>query len=449
MSGSGITRREFLKHSAILGGAAMLAPSMLWAGERSGARPNVIFILTDDQLRGQFGCYGGKGGLTPNVDKLAGGGVKFTHACSTSPLCSPSRVSCITGRFAGRFRPYVSNGFHFPAVQPTAGSILKAAGYQTAFVGKLHAYIDGLTGVREVGKRLNRIGFTYAEKSHMTRFKKGDHLKHQEEDFDAAIKFVTANKDKPFALFLFTTLTHGPGEAPKKYLDMVKGAGGRAKVGKAMYLWLDDLVGKLVGTVDKLGIRERTAICFAGDHAPSFWGDVRGKLHPGDRCKGTLYDGWVPQVVSWPGHVKRGLAVGEVVQNIDFLPTFLDVCGVKPPAAARLDGMSFLPLMQGKRVKWREEAFFEMEPGRAVRTDRWKYMAIRPVKGMHAKFEKYLRPYGGERDLLFDLKKDPTEKKNLFKDPKYAATVRDMQARLRKLCAGYSYKYAEFGGGGS
>ena len=444
MSDSGLTRRAFLKNCAILGGATSLTPSLLWAGAQPKVKPNIVFILTDDQLREAFGCYGNEEALTPNVDRLAAGGVRFTRASVTSSVCAPSRISCLTGRYAGRFMAYVLNtGAHLPVTEPTVASVLKAAGYRTGFIGKVHFRLDGLRGVptKDLQRRLGRIGFTSVPSAHYTRFKTGDHLKHQEKDFNAAAKFITDHKDSPFALFLFTTLTHGPTEAPQKYIDMVTTRRGN-RTGKAMYLWLDHLVGRLVGTVDKMGIRDRTAIFYAGDNAPS----GRGK---GSRNKGTLYDGWVPQVVSWPGHVKEGLVVDEVVQNIDFLPTVLDICGAAAPAGARPDGMSLLPLMTGKNVTWREEAFFEVESGRAVRTDQWKYIAFRPVKGMWRKFEKQLGAYGGERDLLFDLKSDPGEKKNLFKDAAHAGAVKEMQARLRRLCAGYGYAFGEFGGGGS
>jgi len=449
MSDSGITRRAFLKDSAVLGGAAMLLPTTLPVVTEPRDRPNIVFILTDDQERGAFGCYGGGAGLTPTVDRLAADGVRFTRACVTSPVCGPSRIACVTGRYAGRFMPYVLNtGAHFPASQPTVADALKAAGYRTGFVGKVHFRLDGLRGIptKDLARRMGEIGFTSVPSAHYTRFKAGDHLKYQEDDFKAAIEFIKANKDQPFALFLFTTLTHGPHEAPQKYLDMMKGP--RNKVGGAMYRWLDDLVGRVVGTLDELGLRDRTAVFYTGDNTPAA-GMRRSTHQPGARNKGTLYDGWVPQVVSWPGHVKKGLVVDRVVQNIDFLPTILDICGVKPPTDAKPDGRSVLPLMTGAKADWREEAFFEVEAGRAVRTNRWKYIAFRPVGGMWRKFEKQLSAYGGEQDLLFDLKADPGETKNLFTDAAHAETVKDMQARLRRLCAGYDYAFGEFGGGGA
>lgn len=443
MGNDDITRRQFLKNSAILGGAAMLAPSMLWAAEKGAKRPNVIFILSDDQFSETLGCYGNKEAVTPNLDRLAASGVRFTHACVTSPACAPSRVSCLTGRHVGRFVQDIQNPTsRFPVTQPTVASILKAAGYQTGFVGKAHFSVTGRKGKRNLDEKLKDIGFTFVEGAHPYSDKKGVHLERQSKAFDSAIKFVTANKDKPFALFLFTTLTHGPFEAPEKYIQMAKKAP-RRKGSGAMAIWLDALVGKLVGKVDTLGIRDRTAIIFAGDNLPS--GGRKGKSTRRGN-KRTMYDGWVPQIVSWPGHVKKGLVVDQVVQNIDYLPTILDMCGVKPPAAAKPDGASFVPLMTGKEVKWREEVFLQYGPGRAVRTDRWKYIALRPVKGMYSKLEKSLNIYGGERDVLFDLKKDPQEQKNVFKDPANARVVRDMQARLRRHCATYDYKFGEFGG---
>ncbi len=419
--------------------ALALSPSTVWAQGKPKPKPNILFVLTDDQLCRNFGCYGSKEGLTPNMDRLAAGGVRFTRACVTTPLCSPSRVTCLTGRYAGRFGAGPRNTWGMPVAQPTIAGLLKNAGYQTGFVGKAHMGFKGAGGKRLRGKlddKLKSIGFTHVENPHMARFGKGDHLKHQEEDFDAAVKFIKANKNRPFALFLFTTLTHGPHEAPKEYLAKVK----RNHPRPAMTLWLDALTGRLMKTLDTLGLRQNTAIFYAGDNAGG------GPAKKIGANKSTLYDGWVPQVVSWPGGIKSGQVVDETVQNIDYLPTILDICGVPVPKSAKTDGMSFLPLMTGKKVKWREETFFEVSHGCAVRTDQWKYMAFREIKGALPKLEIQLRRYGGQRDLLFNVKADPLEEKNLFKDPACAKVVADMQARLKRFCATNTYPFGEFGG---
>jgi arylsulfatase A-like enzyme len=432
-----MTRREFLRHAAALGGAAMLYPSVLWSGEGDGGRPNVVFILTDDQRIRDFGCYGGSKAITPNVDALAAGGVRFTRAMVTCPVCAPSRVSLLTGRYLSRFRASPANeGASFPATQPTVASILKAAGYQTGFIGKAHFGITGLTGVKELDARLKAVGFTFVENAHPYNDKRGIHLERQEKAFDSAIKFVTRNKDRPFALVLATTLTHGPYEAPQKYQDMVKPHKGSLRDAGAT--WLDAEVGRLVKAIDDLGIRKRTAIFYAVDNAPA------GKK-AGDN-KRTVYDGFIAQIVNWPGRVRGGQVVDAVTQNIDYLPTILDICGVPVPPAAKADGRSFLPLLAGKPVEWRKVSYLEHGCVRAVRTERWKYIAVRALPKWPEKRD--LPHHRGERDQLFDLKADPEEKKNLFGDPAQAAVVREMQGLLRAHCGTYDYAFGEFGGGG-
>lgn len=400
---------------------------------------NVVFLLTDDQLRESFGCYGSTQGLTPVVDRLAAEGARFSRASVTTPVCAPSRITGLTGRYSGGFMPYILNtGAHFPASQVTVATYLKSAGYRTAIIGKLHFHLEGVPAKESLEDQMHRLGFTESSRVHRTNFEIGAHLESQEKDFAVARDFIVQNKDRPFALFLFTTLTHGPIEAPQASINKVPP--GPNRTGRAMYRWLDDLTGELLGTLDQHGLRERTAILYAGDNPPS-----RGGGAAGSRNKGTLYDGWIPLVISLPGVARKGLVVEEVVQNIDYLPTILEICGIDIPADTKLDGRSLVPLLKGEKASWREEAFFEIESGRAVRTDRWKYILFRPTTGMWRPLEKQLVDYGHKQELLFDLKSDPRESRNLADDSEYSEVLRDMRARLDKLCRENDYPFGEFG----
>jgi arylsulfatase A len=451
---------KMVKTSALAGGiAATMALGAVRtaragvpvSGSARAARPNIVFILSDDQRRDTLGCYGAKTGLTPNIDALAAGGACFTHACAVTSQCAPARINFLTGRFLSRFNQCPENQKSRLRVNPpTVANFLNRAGYTTGFIGKVHFQNGGIKGVpmKDIAKRMEKMGFDSVPSAHYCRFKPGDHIKYQAKDFDAAIKFITEAKarNKPFALLLFTTLVHGPTEAPKKYLDRVKAKSPRFGAGQAMAAWLDDEVGRLVGAVDKLGIRKNTAIFYATDHPPSFGFGNRGRNFPGDRNKSSVYEGWNPLIVNWPGVIRPGTVVREVVQNIDYLPTLVEMAGGQVPAAAKVDGRSFCPLLMGRKVAWPKTHYFEFGPARAVRTERYKYIALRPVKGMF-KFENYARKYGGAKDLLFDLQADPCEKKNLFGDPKYAPALKEMQAKLRAHCSTFDYKFGEFGGG--
>ncbi len=437
-----------LRSSALAGGmaaAAMLASARSApAGEPAAGpagRPNVIFIMSDDQRREDLGCYGNRRSLTPNIDRLSAGGARFTRACVTTAVCGPSRICFLTGKYLGRFVECPDNQRSvFPASQPTLATRLKAAGYRTGFIGKAHFQVKGLkVPTKNVEARMKALGFDFVGDGHNADFQKGTHERHTKASFDEAIRFVTENRDRPFALLVFTTLVHGPHEAPDGYVKRARAVNPRAHAMDAMNAWLDDEIGRLVKKVDDLGIRKRTAIFYTTDNAPA-----TGK----GANKRTVYDGWVPLIANWPGVIAPGLVREELVQNIDFLPTVMEICARAPPAAGEVDGCSFLPLLTGRRVEWRKEAVLECGAARAVRTDRWKYIAVREVPRMGTALKTYLNEYGGQKDLLFDLAADPAEKKNLFADPAHAATVREMQARLRAHCATCTYAFGEFGGGG-
>ena len=440
--------RGGLLAGGLAGAAALGAAGSVAAGESApaapgaGVRPNVVFILTDDQRIGDFGCYGNARAVTPNVDALAARGTRFTNAMVTCPVCGPSRINLLTGRYLSRFVEAPCNEKNsFPSGQPTVAGLLKAAGYQTGIVGKIHFKVTGIQPAKgtklTIQDQLKAVGFTFVESVHPYNAEPGIHINEQEKAFDSAIKFVTQNKDRPFALFVLTTLTHGPFEAPAKYKELVKPQGGDLKA--AMTTWLDSETGRLLAEVDRLGLRERTAVFYAADNAPATGG--------GDNNKGTCYDGRIAQIVSWPGGgVKAGAAVEALTQNIDYLPTILEICGVPVPPEAKPDGRSFLPLLTGKPYEPRKVTFLEHGAARAVRTDRWKYIAVRSVKNFPEARE--LKAYAGQADLLFDLQADPDEKKNLFKDPAHAAALKELQWLLRAHCATYDYPFGEFGGGG-
>jgi arylsulfatase A len=439
--------------AVIAAGSSSPALAAQSRGGLAGTRPNIVFIMSDDQLSGDLGCYGSKSGMTPNIDALANGGARFTRACGVTSVCGPARVNFLTGRYLSRCTPCPTNPLARQTTNPvTLGHRLQKIGYHTGFVGKIHFANQGIKGIpmKDVAKRMLKMGFDSVPQAHYCRFKVGDHIKYQTKDFDAAIEFVKKTKasKKPFVLLLFTTLVHGPAEALPKFIKMAsrKGMSKSAIVGKAMTLWLDSEVGRLVGTVDKAGIRKNTIIFYAGDHAPSFWGGNRGRRYPGDRNKGTVYDGWQPLIANWPGRIRAGTVINQVVQNIDYLPTMMELAGKKVLAAPKVDGRSLVPLLEGRKTNWPQTRFFEYGPERAVRTENFKYIALRKVPGMY-KWQVYTRNYGGKKDLLFDLKKDPCEKNNLFGNPKYASVVRDLQAKLKAHCSKLPFKFGEFGGG--
>jgi len=512
----GLTRRQFFKRGA-MGTAALAGTRLLFLPHRASAadsrarRPNILFIITDDQNFDTLGCWGNKV-LTPNLDGLAREGVRFTHGYTASSVCTPSRYSCLTGRYASRCTsPEFMKG-NPPGAQSAVGfntrlepdgnigRVLHDAGYVTGVVGKWHTggWGDFLAYPPEADMRdpaiarilaenqarriaqIKPCGFDYAASIYWGNL--ADHkldmlnVHNMEWVTKGALDFIEQNKDKPFYLMMAPTLHHGPnplksigaderitaaGLLPEPLKVMPPRTGIRERLRKAGYpentahaTWLDDGVGAVLKRLDDLGLADNTAVFLFSDNAT-----MGGK--------GTCYDGGArtPWLLRWKGHISPGQVRDELVQNIDFVPTILDICSEKPPAGMRLDGASMLPLLTGKEKKWRDALFFEIGHTRAVATRKWKYIAWRFPKRMQEGIEsgRLVAPFYhmdnpvnlqeiaskrhpgyNDPDQLYDLENDPTEQVNLAKDPKYAEVVKEMQGRLREWLKAFDRPFGEF-----
>ena len=418
-----MNRREFLKACGCA--ATTAAPSVLGAvGERR--RPNVIFIITDDQSLDSFGFLRRKA-LTPNIDRLARDGVYFSRAYATSSVCTPSRYTCLTGRYASRStHPKFLRGIskegqtwvHWNADMPfgedNVAKTLRGAGYVTGMVGKLHGFeLPGHSkslrnesdpnepAIRRIleadqaafADGLDKHGFDVARRLHrgnlqsMKNFPDALRQHNLEWTVAGALKFIEANKDRPFYLYFATTLLHGPSpleslksdpciteagllDGPPKVqppresvFTRVRAAGLPESAAPAT--WLDDGIGAILNKLEQLNLSEDTLIVYFNDHG-----------HEGG--KGTLYEGGVrtPTIMYWPGTIVPS-ACDELIANIDFVPTILSACRVAPPEGTTLDGMDLMPLLTGKSTRTRDSLYCEIGHTRAVVTERWKYLAFR------------------------------------------------------------------------
>lgn len=393
-------------------------------------RPNIVFIITDDQQRSEFGFLHGKA-LTPHIDRIAKDGAQFTRSyCSTS-VCTPSRYTCLTGQYASRC---TASGFKSEITpegmtrvrwnttlepgQPTVPAVLRKAGYKTGLIGKWH--LGGLGKYREltppkgsdpanpeVAKSLseNQARLCEAVKAHgfdfVANVYAGNPLdsralintgctEHNMEWLtEAALRFIEQNKAEPFYLYFAAKLTHHPdvvkslkadaritgagllpqpieGVRPSResVLARVKAAGLPKSAAGAT--WLDDGVGAILAKLDALGIADNTLVVFFNDNGME------------QQAKGTVYEGGIrtPMLARWPG-VIAPQKCDHYVQNTDFAPAIFEATGVKPPAGTQLDGASFLPLLRGEKVAWRESVYSELGYTRAVTKGRWKYVAFR------------------------------------------------------------------------
>ena len=368
------TRRQWMGSL----GAAILAP------ER---RPNVILIMSDDQGYGDLSCHGNPDLRTPNLDRLAEQGVEFTRFY-VSPVCAPTRASLLTGRYNIRCGVHgVTGGRETMATdETTVAEALRDAGYRTALIGKWHLgevypYVPHGQGFEEyIGFRTGHWNHYFDAplerngKPHQTKGYIADALTGE------AIRYIEANRANPFFLYLAYNTPHTPYQVPDRYWQRFA-AKGMPKELAAIYGMvenLDENVGRLLASVDRLGLARETVLIFLTDNGPNgdrYTAGLRGR-------KGSVYEGGVrvPFFIRWPGRFAAGKKVETIAAHIDVFPTLLDLCGVKRPEGRPIDGMSLRPLIEGKAAAWPDRPIFthSERPGRenamypgAIRTQRF------------------------------------------------------------------------------
>jgi arylsulfatase A len=389
-------RRDFLKlvglstASFAVPGCAGLSDPL--AAKASKKKPNIVFIMADDIGQPVLGCYGGTSYSTPNLDKLAATGIRFNH-CYSSPVCAPSRVKIMTGRYG--FRNYKEWG-HIPPEEITFGHVLKDAGYATALAGKWQMVLQKKDPhhVTKMGFEQNCVfGWHEGPRYHGPLIYENGKLRQEPEDkygpdifCQVIIDFIKRNKDRPFLAYYSTTLAHEISNDLK--VSPPTGPLGRYQTYKELVEYMDKLIGRIVSTLDELNLRENTLVLFTTDNGtpPKFITKaVNGKYikepiisKVGDKTviggKGKLTDAGtrVPLIADWPGTTPAGKVSDDLIDFSDFMPTFADLAGTTPPKDRAIDGISFAPQLMGKRGNPREWAYCQWEGKAWVRTKRWK-----------------------------------------------------------------------------
>ncbi len=429
-------RREFIKTTG-LGALSITLPGFWSCGKKPERKPNVIFILADDLGYGDIGCNGQEKIKTPNIDKLAAGGKRFTQHYAGSTVCAPSRCSLMTGRHTGHTfirgnRPKNGYQFEIPQDSFTVGDVFKQAGYSTGAVGKW-----GLGGPGTSGDP-NKQGFDYffgylgQVQAH---FYYPDHLWENEKKVyleegtfshdlmtEKALKFIETNKEKPFFLYLPYTIPHAELKVPDDSLEQYKGkfpekpyAGrhyGSQETPRAAYAAMvsrmDADVGRVTALLEQLGLDKETLVIFSSDNGPHKEGGIDPEFFkssgPFRGIKRDLYEGGIciPMVTYWPGRINPGTESSHVSAFWDFLPTACDITGTVPPAGC--DGISYLPELLGKDQKKHDYLYWEFhEQGgkQAVRMGNWKGVRLKVKKNPNGPVE------------LYNLKNDIREKNNV------------------------------------
>ena len=391
--------------------------------------PNVIFILSDDLGYGDLGCYGQKKIKTPNIDRIAAEGMRFTQAYAGCTVCAPSRCSLMTGLHTGHstIRGNGSPEVPLRADELCVAEVFKAAGYSTALIGKWGVGENGTSGAP------NKKGFDFffgyltqvAAHNYYPPFiwrntekfplegnadgKKGVYT--HDLFMNEALKYVRENREHPFFLYLPLTIPHANNEAKPNGMQVPSDAPYAdetwppvEKNFAAMITRMDSGIGTLMASLKELGIDERTLVIFTSDNGPHNEGGHNASFFnsggPLRGIKRDLYDGGIrmPAVARWPGRIAAGQVSDQVWAFWDFLPTMSELLGQKPPA--NIDGVSILPaLLEQKNVE-RAPLYWEFHErgfSQAVRKGDWK--AVRP--GLQKPLE------------LYDLNKDISEKNDV------------------------------------
>ncbi len=391
-----VTRRDFLKKAAVGSAALFGVPNILFGSPDQRRPPNFVVIFVDDMGYQDVGCFGSPLIKTPNIDRMAQEGRRFT-SFYVHPVCTPSRAALLTGCYPMRVSlPNVINQkstIGISSSEITMAQMLKTRGYATACIGKWHLgwqrqflptrhgfdYYFGLPYSNDMnGADKNPPGPPLIQNEKIIEQPAAQDTLTQRYTREA-IRFITQNRDRPFFLYLPHTMVHVPLHASDAFRD--KSA--RGLYGDAVEE-IDWSTGEILDTLRKLGLDDNTLVVFTSDNGP--WlikGKDGGCALPLRDGKGSTYEGGVrvPCVMRWPGHIPAGSVCSEAAMSIDLFPTFARLAGAKVPSDRIIDGMDIWPLVAGTPgAVCPHEAIFYYRGDRlqAVRSGKWKLILERP-----------------------------------------------------------------------
>lgn len=381
-------------------------------------KPNFVFILADDLGYADLGCYGGRTHCSPNLDRMASQGLRFTDGYSNSPVCSPTRFALATGRWQYRLRgaadePIASRigrgrpDLGLPPSHPTLASLLRDAGYATALIGKWHLGFAPHFGPLKSGYQ-EFFGpmsggvdyFRHCDSAGRHDLYDGDEEVHRSGYMtdllsQRAVSFVERQKAAPFLLSLHYTAPHWPWETrddadeSRRIVNIAHLDGGSVQTYLTMVHHMDEGIGRVLAALERTGAAERTLVVFTSDNGGERFSDnwplVGGKM---DLLEGGIR---VPYIARWPARVPPGMTTARLAITMDWVATFLNAAGVSPHPDYPLDGIDLLGDEKPRSLYWR----MKFREQKALRSGTWKYLSIE----------------GNE--FLYNLARDPRERANM------------------------------------
>ena len=356
--------------------AAVMLCLLSWhsqaARSGTGLRPNVVFIVTDDQGSVDMGCYGARDLVTPNMDRLATRGIRFTQFYSAAPVCSPSRAGLLTGRYPlhcglpNNATSQRGGKEGLPTREVTMAEMFRAAGYATAHIGKWHlGYTpEQMPNAQGFSYSFGHMGGCIDNWSHFfywsgpnvhDLYRNGQEVFYDGQYFPdlmlrEASQFMERHRKEPFFLYFAINNPHYPYQPDVKWRERFRALPYPRNLYAAFLTTMDERIGALVRKVDQLGLRERTLIVLQSDNGHSteerahFGG---GSAGPYRGAKFSLFEGGIrlPAIVSWSGHLPQGGVRSQVAHACDWLPTLAQLCDV-PLLNSELDGQSLVPVLR-------------------------------------------------------------------------------------------------------
>ncbi|MBI1358223.1 MAG: sulfatase-like hydrolase/transferase [Acidobacteria bacterium] len=414
-------------------------------------KPNVLILLADDLGTVDVNVFGAKDLHTPNLNRLARRGVRFTQFYVGAPVCSPSRASLLTGRVPQRAGVPGNVGIDavgMPSEQITMAEMLGDAGYQTGLIGKWHlGHVNG-DGPLDQGFRYfygfkrgcidNYSHFFYWVGPNVHDLWQGNReIYHEGEYFPDQMvheikEFLLQSRDKPFFLYAPFNIPHYPVQGTAAWRDYYKQAFEQKEMPENRYHYaalvstLDEKIGEVLDFLDELHLTENTLIVFLSDHGHSteeramFGG---GSAGPYRGAKFSLFEGGirVPAIVSWPGEFPADESRDQFATSLDILPMVAELTGASLPADHSIDGKSLLPLVKDKQAASQHQAFHWQQGDQwAVREGDWKLV-------VNARDTDRTPVEGADKTFLSNMAQDATERRNIASDHP------DVVERLTKL----------------